>query len=104
MSTTAYRPEMNCREFPLSIAVTGEPTSGLETLTCSLRVRGQWLLVVARACEPRIGNGFSFPVLPTIAGHCIQVRVKWGQQCVDSASPVVVRVSLTRIGTRPHQT
>src|SRR5215203_5251428 len=38
-----------------------EPTSGLEPLTCSLRVCGQWLLRVARVCKYRIGIGFSVP-------------------------------------------
>jgi hypothetical protein len=44
-----------------------EPTSGLEPLTCSLRVCGQWLLGVARICKSRIANGFS---VPSIAHYC----------------------------------
>jgi hypothetical protein len=35
-----------------------EPTSGLEPLTCSLRVCGQWLLGVAGVCKYRIDKGF----------------------------------------------
>jgi hypothetical protein len=38
-----------------------EPTSGLEPLTCSLRVCGQWLLGVAGVCKSRIDKGFSVP-------------------------------------------
>src|SRR4028119_893554 len=33
---------------------------------------------VAGACEFRIGNGFSVPVLHIIAGYCVRVRVKPG--------------------------
>jgi len=44
-----------------------EPTSGLEPLPCSLRVCGQELLRVARACKFRIDKGFS---VPCIAHHC----------------------------------
>ena len=46
-----------------------EPTSGLEPLTCSLRVRGQWLLRVAGVCKSRIEIGFS---VLSIA-HCCRV-------------------------------
>jgi hypothetical protein len=55
-----------------------EPTSGLEPLTCSLRVCGQWLLSVAGSCKSRMGNELPAPVLSTIAGHCVRVRVKLG--------------------------
>jgi hypothetical protein len=48
-----------------------EPTSGLEPLTCSLRVRGQWLLSVAQVCEFRIDHGFS---VPSFARHCRALR------------------------------
>src|ERR671910_3101077 len=37
-----------------------EPTSGLEPLTCSLRVIHQALQVVAQPCETRISGGVSF--------------------------------------------
>src|SRR5215204_5967152 len=48
-----------------------EPTSGLEPLTCSLRVCGQWLLSVARVCRSRINKGFS---VPSIAQYCRALR------------------------------
>jgi hypothetical protein len=41
----------------------------------TLRVRGQWLLSVARLCKSRIDKGFTFTALPTIAGYCVRVRV-----------------------------
>jgi hypothetical protein len=48
-----------------------EPTSGLEPLTCSLRVCGQWLLSVAQACKSLIGEGFS---IPSIARYCRELH------------------------------
>ncbi len=61
-----------------------EPTSGLEPLTCSLRVCGRWLLSVARVCISAFLSGFLFPRLPTIAGYCVRVRVKLGSSILDS--------------------
>jgi hypothetical protein len=49
----------------------GEPTSGLEPLTCSLRVCGQWLLGVAQVCESRINKRF---IVPSIARYCSVLR------------------------------
>ena len=49
----------------------GEPTSGLEPLTCSLRVCGQWLLGVAGVCKSRIEEGFS---VLCIAHYCRVLR------------------------------
>ncbi len=40
-----------------------EPTSGLESLTCSLRVSRQRLLEIARVCEIHIDNGLPVPVV-----------------------------------------
>src|SRR5215210_32699 len=48
-----------------------EPTSGLEPLTCSLRVCGQWLLDVARVCKFRLDNGIS---VPCVAHYCRVLR------------------------------
>jgi hypothetical protein len=52
-----------CYVLPANHYKVGEPTSGLEPLTCSLRVCGQWLLVVAWDCKSRIGDGFSVPCI-----------------------------------------
>ena len=48
-----------------------ESTSGLEPLTCSLRVCGQWLLVVAGVCISRISKRFS---VPSFARYCSELR------------------------------
>jgi hypothetical protein len=45
--------------------------SGLEPLSCSLRVCGQWLLSVARVCELRIDNG---SLVRLIAHYCRVLR------------------------------
>jgi hypothetical protein len=61
------------------MAILGEPTSGLEPPTCSLRVCGWWLLSVARVCISRITTRF---FVPSIAQYCRvlrpRVRVKLG--------------------------
>jgi hypothetical protein len=57
--------------FPANLYKLGEPTSGLEPLTCSLRVCGQWLLNVARVCKSRLDKGFS---VPSIAHYCRVLR------------------------------
>ena len=44
--------------FPANLYKLGEPTSGLEPLTCSLRVCGQGLLSVAQVCKSRISKVF----------------------------------------------
>ena len=45
-----------------------------------LRVCGQGLLRVAQLCKSRISKRFLFPHLPTVAGHCVRVRVKLGSR------------------------
>ena len=54
-----------------------EPTSGLEPLTCSLRVIIQALQGFARACKSRIFRGVSFPCL---AACCTVLRSRWYQR------------------------
>jgi hypothetical protein len=54
------------------------PTSGLEPLTCSLRVRGRSFLGVAEVCSSLYIRGFLFFGLPVVALCCIRVRVKLG--------------------------
>jgi hypothetical protein len=58
-------------DIPLIYAESREPTSGLEPLTCSLRVCGQWLLVVTRVCKSRIGKR---TFVPSIARYCSVMR------------------------------
>jgi hypothetical protein len=69
-----------------------EPTSGLEPLTPAhyeCAVRCCWVLL--GFADSVFLRGFLFPVLPTIAGHCVRVRVKRGQECVDYTSPLALR-------------
>ena len=60
-----------------------EPTSGLEPLTCSLRVIIQALHGFARACKFPISKGFS---LPWLALRCTVLRSRWCQSGVISPS------------------
>jgi hypothetical protein len=72
--------------------IPGEPTSGLEPLTCSLRVSGQWLLGVAGACKYRIDRSISFLCL---ALCCTVLRSRWCQSGVRSSGADAT-------GTLPH--
>jgi hypothetical protein len=55
----------------LQIARNEEPTSGLEPLTCSLRVCGQWLPSVADVCRFRINKRF---FVLCVAHYCRVLR------------------------------
>jgi hypothetical protein len=57
--------------FPANLYKIGEPTSGLESLSCSLRVCGRWLLSVARVCISLITTRF---FVPSIAHYCRVLR------------------------------
>src|SRR5918997_7211568 len=57
-----------------------EPTSGLEPLTCSLRVIGHVLQGVAGDCKCRIFRGVSFPCL---AACCTVLRSRWCQSGIN---------------------
>src|SRR3954463_16586162 len=59
----------------------GEPTSGLEPLTCSLGVIHQALQRVAGACKSRISRGLS---LLGVAECCTVLRSRWCQSGVKS--------------------
>ncbi len=58
----------------------GEPTSGLEPLTCSLRVIHQALQGVARACKCRIFRRLS---LLWVAECCTVLRSRWYQSGIN---------------------
>jgi hypothetical protein len=75
-----------------------EPTSGLEPLTCSLRVIIQVLQGFARACKSRISRPVS---LLRLAACCTVLRPRWCQSGVKRCqefgrlrSRVSLRVSL----------
>ena len=57
-----------------------EPTSGLEPLTCSLRVIGQGLQGVAEACKSRISR--RLPLL-RVAECCTVLRSRWYQSGIN---------------------
>jgi hypothetical protein len=67
LEVTSFSEGGKSRLFCLDVLVSGtehrEPTSGLEPLTCSLRVCGKWLLSVAQPCNSRLGKGVSVPCL-----------------------------------------
>jgi hypothetical protein len=57
-----------------------EPTSGLEPLTCSLRVIGQALQEFARSCKCRLFRGVS---LLRVAVCCTVLRSRWYQSGIN---------------------
>jgi hypothetical protein len=59
----------------------GEPTSGLESLSCSLRVIIRALRGLARACKSPISKLFSFP---RFASRCTVLRSRWCQSGVNA--------------------
>jgi hypothetical protein len=66
--------------LPANLNKKEEPTSGLEPLTCSLRVIGHVLQGCAGACKYRIFRGFSFLWL---AACCTVLRSRWCQSGVN---------------------
>src|SRR5215208_3175127 len=66
------------RVFGLSMGKIREPTSGLEPLTCSLRVCGQWLLSVAGVCKSRINKRSFVLSIARYCRCCVRVRVNLG--------------------------
>ena len=60
-----------------------EPTSGLEPLSCSLRVIIQALQELARACKSRISKQVSLLWLATC---CTVLRSRWYQSGINSGN------------------
>src|SRR5215216_5147790 len=67
--------------FPANLYKIGEPTSGLEPPTCSLRVITQALQGCAGGCKCRIYKRLS---LLWLAGCCTVLRSRWCQSGVNS--------------------
>jgi len=61
----------------------GEPTSGLEPLTCSLRVISHVLQGFAEACKSRISKRLS---VLRIAACCTALRSRWYQSGINSGN------------------
>src|SRR5215210_8861664 len=66
--------------FNLQILVKREPTSGLEPLTCSLRVIGQALQGCAGVCKSPVSRRLS---LLRIAASCTVLRSRWYQSGIN---------------------
>jgi hypothetical protein len=64
-----------------------EPTSGLEPLTCSLRVRKRKLLSITDGCETCILSRFLFSRLPCVAGCCASGSVRVVSEAGACPSP-----------------
>jgi hypothetical protein len=84
----AYTPPTRCRgggvsfaRIPFTYRDCGEPTSGLEPLSCSLRVIHQALQGVAEACESRISRQLS---LLWLAACCTVLRSRWYQSGIKT--------------------
>ena len=69
-------------EIRLIYADSGEPTSGLEPLTCSLRVIHQAFQGCAADCNPRISRPIS---LLCLAECCTVLRSRWYQSGIKDA-------------------
>jgi hypothetical protein len=70
--------------FSCKSAEKGEPTSGLEPLTCSLRMISHALQGSARDCKSRISKGF---FLLCFAACCPILRSRWYQSGINIALP-----------------
>jgi hypothetical protein len=68
--------ELTFLSIRLIYAESGEPTSGLEPLTCSLRVIGHVLRGFAQECKSRISRRLS---LLRVAQCCTVLRSRWYQ-------------------------
>jgi hypothetical protein len=82
-STVDKASDKNIGGFPFCgvCRKTREPTSGLEPLSCSLRVIIHVLLGFARACKSRISKRLS---LLRVATRCTVLRFRWCQSGVNS--------------------
>jgi hypothetical protein len=85
-------------EHRLIYADQREPTSGLEPLTCSLRVIHQVLQGFAGVCKSRIPKRLS---LLWIAACCTVLRSRWCQSGVNIALAASARVSALGMALRP---
>ena len=69
--TSSYVSSLASASLASRTRVNKVTTSGLEPLTCSFRVCGQWLLDVAGVCNFGIYMGFS---VPSFAHYCRALR------------------------------
>src|SRR5215203_5822953 len=79
----------------LQILYEGEQTSGLEPLTCSLRVIIHVLQGFAQGCESPIFKGFSFLRL---APCCTALRSRWCQSGINTVLLATSEQGFPRVG------
>ncbi len=80
-----------------------EPTSGLEPLSCSLRVITQALQGLARGCKSRISRGLS---LLRVAVYCTVLRSRWHQNGINrgiASSRSYSLVHASEVRPAPHE-
>jgi hypothetical protein len=98
------RPWRRCpyafRSFPCKSTQNNEPTSGLEPLTCSLRVIIHALQGVAHSCESRISKPLS---LLRFARCCTVLRSRWCQSGVNIVLCIRVTQSSTLVPFGAHR-
>ena len=85
------------RSFPCKSQQNEEPTSGLEPLTCSLRVIGHVLQAFAGGRKTRIPKPVSFLRL---AECCTVLRSRWYQIGIRSRSMALLRSPCNLVGKR----
>jgi hypothetical protein len=68
--------------FPANLYKLGEPTSGLEPLSCSLRVIGHVLRGLAQECKSRISKRVS---ILWFAARCTALRSRWYQSGIRTS-------------------
>src|SRR5215218_9849858 len=78
-----------------------EPTSGLEPLTCSLRVISQVLQGYAQGCKTRIHRPVS---LLCLAACCTVLRSPWCQSGVNVTLVLAQYCRLRLVPFSPHRT
>src|SRR5215210_3520885 len=89
MSPRSVSEDSFTSSIALIYAESREPTSGLEPLTCSLRVITQALQRYAGGCKFCISRGVSFPCL---AACCTVLRSQWYQSGIRTSDSYTLTV------------
>jgi hypothetical protein len=93
MSPRSISEDSFTSSIALIYAESREPTSGLEPLSCSLRVIGQALQGCAEGCKLPLSHGVSFPCL---ALRCTVLRSRWCQSGVKPFEKLWSGVEIAR--------
>jgi len=95
-ASAAHRGSLLFPRFTCKSTEIREPTSGLEPLSCSLRVIGQALQGCAGDCKCRIFRGVSFPCL---AACCTVLRSRWYQSGINITLVATSDKKFPRVGS-----